>query len=691
MSKGSSRPVAAAGILVCKACHKSCSNQTYVSTSTSDFYHAECLSCHHCHKPIASSAGQTADRRQQQEYSFTVDDNLPYHTACMEGMLQAKAIKANKVCQSCKQPCYVGNIIHVSASEMYHGNCFKCKHCNKPISDSKYTKYGPSMAPHHPKCVDELSKAKAVAEKKVCQSCKQPCFVGNIIQVSASEMYHGNCFKCGHCNRLITDGKYAKHGATMSPHHPACVEALSKAQAIAEKKICKSCRLPCYVGSYVETADHELYHQSCFLCTKCHMQLDRVYAVHPTSKMPYHQHCLEDTAAAAAMGSSPILKGRSTTLCRRCRLPCEQGRVLTTANGDMFHADCFQCDHCQRIMTATYHKDRKDAMKHCCDVCFKALYSLKCRVCECDITGSYVKHPYFDEEVYCGTIHEKRLSCFACGRKEPLKSSLGFIDLCDGRHVCEHCTRTMVVDSPDAEAIYREVIAFMQNQLTLTIPKQMHHVPVVLLDQPSLLLNRSKFSKNKSTLGHHGSGETIDEECIRGVTLCSCTEEVQYTTAGICSETTSSRAASKGRLRQSQLRLKVSQKREVSAVLALYGLPHALISSILAHEAMHVWLKLNKKIPFIMSPKLEEGLCQAIAYLYTQHLSTDTKYSDVKAIRSDVKERKSFAGYVLHQIAANSSTVYGEGFREVWRAVATAGLTGVVNYVEKHNRLPISK
>jgi len=343
-------------------------------------------------------------------------------------------------------------------------------------------------------------------------------------------------------------------------------------------------------------------------------------------------------------------------------------------------------------MNASYLKDKKDVRRYCCEACFKSLYSLKCKVCEGDITGTYVKHSYFDEEVYCAA-HEKRLSCFACGRKEPLNPSLGFMDLCDGRHVCDHCTRTMIVDSIDAEVIYREVLTFMQIQLSLTIPQEMHQVPVVLLDKPSLLLNRSKFSTNKSTLGHHGSsGEAIDEEYIRGVTLCSCTEEVLYT--GICSETTSSRAVSKGRLQQSQQRLKVSQKRDVSAVLALYGLPHALISSILAHEAMHVWLKLNKKIPFIMSPKLEEGLCQAIAYLYTQHLleknkSSDTKFGDV--ITGRPKEGQHYAGYVLHQIASNSSAVYGEGFREVWRAVSATGLTGVVNYVEKHNRLPTSK
>jgi predicted RNA-binding protein (virulence factor B family) len=48
--------------------------------------------------------------------------------------------------------------------------------------------------------------------------------------------------------------------------------------------------------------------------------------------------------------------------------------------------------------------------------------------------------------------------------------------------------------------------------------------------------------------------------------------------------------------------VKVEQVREVSAVLVLFGLPCDLVASILAHEAMHVWIKLSKHIPFHLSP-----------------------------------------------------------------------------------------
>ena len=37
----------------------------------------------------------------------------------------------------------------------------------------------------------------------------------------------------------------------------------------------------------------------------------------------------------------------------------------------------------------------------------------------------------------------------------------------------------------------------------------------------------------------------------------------------------------------------ISEKRSVTAILVLNCLPYALLSSILAHESMHAWIKLN--------------------------------------------------------------------------------------------------
>ena len=58
------------------------------------------------------------------------------------------------------------------------------------------------------------------------------------------------------------------------------------------------------------------------------------------------------------------------------------------------------------------------------------------------------------------------------------------------------------------------------------------------------------------------------------------------------------------------------RERRVTAILILFGLPRLLTGSILAHECMHAYLKLANKTD--LSPTVEEGLCQLMAYLWVE-------------------------------------------------------------------------
>ena len=55
----------------------------------------------------------------------------------------------------------------------------------------------------------------------------------------------------------------------------------------------------------------------------------------------------------------------------------------------------------------------------------------------------------------------------------------------------------------------------------------------------------------------------------------------------------------------------------VTAILVLFGLPRLLTGSILAHECMHAYLKFANKTD--LTPIVEEGLCQLMAYLWIEH------------------------------------------------------------------------
>uniref|UniRef100_A0A7S3LZA6 Protein DA1-like domain-containing protein n=1 Tax=Spumella elongata TaxID=89044 RepID=A0A7S3LZA6_9STRA len=102
---------------------------------------------------------------------------------------------------------------------------------------------------------------------------------------------------------------------------------------------------------------------------------------------------------------------------------------------------------------------------------------------------------------------------------------------------------------------------------------------------------------------------------------------------------------------------------------------------------MHVWLKLNKSFPFQMPPKIEEGLCQVIAYLYLESIRMFDTDDVAQQSHNDTKE-STLRSYFSKQIEDDASPVYGDGFREAYRAVKLLGLDIVLEYVQHHHQLP---
>ena len=139
----------------------------------------------------------------------------------------------------------------------------------------------------------------------------------------------------------------------------------------------------------------------------------------------------------------------------------------------------------------------------------------------------------------------------------------------------------------------------------------------------------------------------------------------------------------------------------INAILCLKGLPANLTASILAHEATHAWLALNpasgdstpsglsSSSPLFssqrrLSPQVEEGCCQLVAYLYlTYLLETDlgktSSYQNTSNTPSSSSSSLSFSNltssswgeptekqliqFFQWAIENDCSQVYGDGFR----------------------------
>lgn len=87
---------------------------------------------------------------------------------------------------------------------------------------------------------------------------------------------------------------------------------------------------------------------------------------------------------------------------------------------------------------------------------------------------------------------------------------------------------------------------------------------------------------------------------VRGLTISS-RSEIRHMTPGSMLLDPFTRQVV--RVQQPSL-ARVEETRTVSAVLVLFGLTRDLTASVLAHEAMHVWMKLSEGMPFDLQPQV---------------------------------------------------------------------------------------
>ena len=288
-----------------------------------------------------------------------------------------------------------------------------------------------------------------------------------------------------------------------------------------------------------------------------------------------------------------------SSICAGCNKTIMFGRMIKAIE-KVFHAECFNCQGCQKSLDNVGSFVPKDGWPYHRE-CAIALFNPRCSCCDKAIEGTYTRHGFFETELYC-IEHESSIpSCFSCNRKERLGKSDKYHKFPDGRCICPDCIRTAIFDSAEAKPLYDECINFMQYILKLPISPEMRSIPILAVDLTALQDNA------QNGVVRHNSGT------VRGLTISTKAEITHYGGSSIL-------FANGNIIHQSRPTHRIEEKRDVTAILVLYGLPATLTASILAHEATHAWLKLNKNFPFSLPAKTEEGLCQVIAERYLSHL-----------------------------------------------------------------------
>ncbi|CAM9538156.1 unnamed protein product [Discosporangium mesarthrocarpum] len=393
--------------------------------------------------------------------------------------------------------------------------------------------------------------------------------------------------------------------------------------------------------------------------------------------------------------------------CQDCNQPLGVGPWRHVMGKD-YHRDCFKCKGCGwAIRERVFDLSQGEAFHRSC---LPPSNVPTCKVCHEQLPveqGVYHfhRHAMFDEK-YCPWHQDSVRRCCSCLRLEPMpaptrnnpgtgrtrererqrqreyKGGQGgsrFCEMQDGRVVCMACATTAVVDSSEAGPAFADVCDFLETDLGLIVPPDMRVVPVLVVDSPTLNEHSSRDTNtNTNTLETH----------TRGLTLSEVATFTHYASGAMqYSPNTKGSFSSRFRMGPRQ-KVCLGQSRAVTAILVLCGLPYSSFTSILAHEAMHAWMKLTHSFPWGLPAQVEEGVCQLVAYLWLVHLAGKLP-EDEQAQEGGEPSANQLREFFVHQIETDISPVYGDGYRMAKRAYDEVGLEALLSHIAEHKSFPL--
>eukprot|EP00246_Nothoceros_aenigmaticus_P004775 TRINITY_DN1646_c0_g1_i1.p1 TRINITY_DN1646_c0_g1~~TRINITY_DN1646_c0_g1_i1.p1 ORF type:complete len:363 (+),score=16.73 TRINITY_DN1646_c0_g1_i1:392-1480(+) len=357
------------------------------------------------------------------------------------------------------------------------------------------------------------------------------------------------------------------------------------------------------------------------------------------------------------------------TKCAGCKREIGFQRFLSCMNG-YWHPECFRCERCKIPIddrefavnsSKPYHKQ-----------CHKELFHPRCQVCYNFIPKNganmieFRSHPFWGQRYCPAHEHDSTARCCSCERLE--SRDVEYIALADGRKLCLECLDTSLMVTDDGQSLIQEVLGFYDS-LGMTIKQQ---IPILLVERQAL--NEARAGEREGS--HHGA-ET------RG--LCLSEEQTIRTVSFRRTPLLGSKNPFAGIKNESQ---KLTRHCEVTAVLVLYGLPRLLTGSILAHELMHAWLRLNGSFPRLPNV-IEEGICQVMSHKWlVSQVGNRSSASTFGVDPMKVASQDRLGQFFINQIEMDSSAAYGEGFRRGQKAVTTFGLPATLDHMRLTQTFP---
>ncbi|XP_073315267.1 protein DA1-like [Primulina huaijiensis] len=366
----------------------------------------------------------------------------------------------------------------------------------------------------------------------------------------------------------------------------------------------------------------------------------------------------------------PIMFPYSTSfrICAGCNTEIGHGRFLSCM-GAVWHPECFRCYGCKQPISDyefsvsgsyPYHK-----------ACYRESYHPKCDVCQHFIRTNaaglieYRAHPFWSQKYCPSHEHDGTPRCCSCERMESWDSRCAVLN--DSRKLCLECLDSSIMDTNECQPLLHDIQDFFA-ALNMKVTQK---IPILLVERQAL--NEAMGGERH---GHHHVPET------RGLCLSE-----EQTISTILRRPRLGAGNQIFGMRTEPYKLR--RHCEVTAILILYGLPRLLTGSILAHEMMHAWLRLNGYRN--LRQDVEEGICQVIANMWLESQSQSSSDSN-KASTSRPGARSPFERklgmFFKNQIATDTSEIYGNGFRAANQAVLKFGLRRTLDHMRETGNFP---
>ncbi|XP_051150805.1 protein DA1-like isoform X2 [Andrographis paniculata] len=370
-----------------------------------------------------------------------------------------------------------------------------------------------------------------------------------------------------------------------------------------------------------------------------------------------------DTSFGNRLGSDASLY--SGRICAGCNMDVGYGRYVSCMDA-LWHPECFRCRGCSQPISDYEFSVHESCPYH--KTCYEETHHLRCDVCRHVIPANavdvieYRAHPFWSQKYCPKHEHDGTPRCCSCERMESWNTRFNVLG--DGRKLCSECFDSAIMESNACQPLYRDIQKFFKG-LNMKVLQQ---IPLLLVDKPALI-----EAMGGETHGHHQDMPETRGLCLaeeRTVNQVLPRPRIRF---GIGNRTRSPA-------------FKPTFSCEVTAILILL-----LTGIILAHEMMHAWLRLNGYQN--LRQDVEEGICQVVASLWldsriVESLSKrDGATTTSKQGSMSPFERK-LGKFLMHQMATDSSDVYGNGFRAARRAVVGFGLRRTLDSLRKTGHFP---